>query len=77
LPRPAGRVGRDFAGFSTRRRIPVRRSRLTETGPSPAGPGELVVHGEPGPAAALADRVTRELDWNVSVPAYQERVTLD
>jgi metallo-beta-lactamase family protein len=37
----------------------------------------FVVHGEPGPAAALADRVTRELGWNVSVPAYQERVTLD
>jgi predicted metal-dependent RNase len=37
----------------------------------------FVVHGEPGPAAALADRVTRELGWNVSVPAYQDRVTLD
>ena len=45
---------------------------------APRAPRRLfVVHGEPGPAAALADRVTRELGWNVSVPAYQERVTLD
>ena len=37
----------------------------------------FVVHGEPGPAAALAGRVTRELGWSVSVPAYRDRVTLD
>jgi metallo-beta-lactamase family protein len=37
----------------------------------------FVVHGEPAPAAALAARVTRELGWKVSVPAYRDRVTLD
>jgi metallo-beta-lactamase family protein len=37
----------------------------------------FVVHGEPQPAAALAARVTRELGWNVSVPAYRDRVTLE
>ena len=36
----------------------------------------FVVHGEPEPAAALASRVTRELGWNVSVPAYRDRVTI-
>jgi metallo-beta-lactamase family protein len=37
----------------------------------------FVVHGEPEPAAALARRVTRELGWNVSVPAYRDRVTIE
>jgi metallo-beta-lactamase family protein len=37
----------------------------------------FVVHGEPAPAAALAARVSRELGWKVSVPAYRDRVTLD
>jgi metallo-beta-lactamase family protein len=37
----------------------------------------FVVHGEPEPAAALAGRVGRELGWNVSVPAYRDRVTLE
>jgi len=37
----------------------------------------FVVHGEPQAAAALAARVTRELGWNVNVPAYLDRVTLD
>jgi metallo-beta-lactamase family protein len=37
----------------------------------------FVVHGEPAPAAALAARVTRELGWKVSVPAYRDRVNLD
>jgi metallo-beta-lactamase family protein len=37
----------------------------------------FVVHGEPEPAAALAGRVTRELGWNVSVPAYRDRVTIE
>ena len=36
----------------------------------------FVVHGEPEPAAALAGRVTRELGWNVTVPAYRDRVTI-
>jgi metallo-beta-lactamase family protein len=45
---------------------------------APRAPRRLfVVHGEPGPAAALADRVTRELGWSVSVPAYRDRVTLE
>ena len=37
----------------------------------------FVVHGEPVPAAALAARVTRELGWNVSVPAYRDRASID
>jgi len=37
----------------------------------------FVVHGEPAASAALAARVTRELGWKVSVPAYRDRVTLD
>jgi metallo-beta-lactamase family protein len=37
----------------------------------------FVVHGDPAPAAALGERVRRELGWPVSVPAYRERVTLD
>jgi metallo-beta-lactamase family protein len=36
----------------------------------------FVVHGEPAPAAALAERVRRELGWEVSVPAYRECVAL-
>jgi metallo-beta-lactamase family protein len=35
-----------------------------------------VVHGDPGPAAALADRVRQELDWAVTVPAYRDRVAV-
>jgi len=37
----------------------------------------FVVHGEPGPAAALAARVRTELGWPVTVPAYRERALLD
>jgi metallo-beta-lactamase family protein len=37
----------------------------------------FVVHGEPGPAAALADRVRRELDWCVTVPSLGQRVVID
>jgi metallo-beta-lactamase family protein len=37
----------------------------------------FVVHGEPEPAAALVRRVTCELGWNVSVPAYRDRVTIE
>jgi metallo-beta-lactamase family protein len=37
----------------------------------------FVVHGEPGPAAALAGRVTGELGWKVSVPAYRDRISLE
>ncbi|HEX9668845.1 MAG TPA: MBL fold metallo-hydrolase RNA specificity domain-containing protein, partial [Thermoanaerobaculia bacterium] len=32
----------------------------------------FVVHGEPGPAAALAERMRRELAWKVSVPRHLE-----
>ena len=31
----------------------------------------------PEPAAALARRVTCELGWDVSVPAYRDRVTIE
>ena len=37
----------------------------------------FVVHGDPAPAAALAERVRRELSWPVTVPAYAERVALE
>jgi metallo-beta-lactamase family protein len=37
----------------------------------------FVVHGEPEPAATLAHRVSAELGWQVSVPAYRDRVTLE
>jgi metallo-beta-lactamase family protein len=39
--------------------------------------GVFVVHGEPGPAAAFADRVARELGWRVTVPSFRDRVSLD
>jgi metallo-beta-lactamase family protein len=37
----------------------------------------FVVHGEPGPADALAARVRAELGWDVSVPRHGETATLD
>jgi metallo-beta-lactamase family protein len=37
----------------------------------------FVVHGEPEAAAALADRVRRELGWSVSVPAYRDREAVE
>ena len=37
----------------------------------------FVVHGEPGPASALAQRIRRQLDWSVSVPGFRERAALD
>jgi metallo-beta-lactamase family protein len=36
-----------------------------------------VVHGEPAAGDALADRIRRELGWNVVVPHFGERVRLD
>ena len=35
-----------------------------------------VVHGEPSAAAALRDRLDRELGWTAAVPALGERVTI-
>ncbi|HEX5761353.1 MAG TPA: MBL fold metallo-hydrolase [Thermoanaerobaculia bacterium] len=37
----------------------------------------FVVHGEPGPAAALAERIREELGWKVSVPPHLESYELD
>jgi metallo-beta-lactamase family protein len=37
----------------------------------------FVVHGEPGPAGALAARIRGELGWDAIVPGYGERVILD
>lgn len=36
----------------------------------------FVVHGEPGPAAALAERMRSELGWRVSVPRHLESYEL-
>jgi metallo-beta-lactamase family protein len=37
----------------------------------------FVVHGESGPADALAGRIKGELGWEVVVPAYRDRITID
>jgi metallo-beta-lactamase family protein len=37
----------------------------------------FVVHGEPDPAKALAQRIGTELRWKAVVPAYRDRVTLE
>jgi metallo-beta-lactamase family protein len=37
----------------------------------------FVVHGEPGPAQALARRIVEDRGWTVNVPAYRDRVPLD
>lgn len=37
----------------------------------------FVVHGDPDPATALAERITRELRWQVSVPQYRDHVALE
>jgi len=36
----------------------------------------FVVHGDPGPAQALASRVKSELGWTVVVPAYRDHATI-
>jgi hypothetical protein len=35
------------------------------------------VHGDPRPAATLAERVRRELGWEAVVPAYRDRAPLE
>jgi metallo-beta-lactamase family protein len=37
----------------------------------------FVTHGEPAAAAALRQRIERELHWDCRLPAYLEQVTLD
>ena len=39
--------------------------------------GVSVVHGEPGPASALAEAIDRELGWRVSMPNFRDRVSFD
>jgi metallo-beta-lactamase family protein len=47
-------------------------------GAAPEGPeAAFVVHGEPDAAAALRDRMERDLGWVSAVPRYGERVRLD
>jgi len=36
----------------------------------------FIVHGEPDSAAALREKITQELGWQVMVPAYQQTVEL-
>jgi metallo-beta-lactamase family protein len=43
---------------------------------APAPVTTYVVHGEPAAAAALRDRLDRELGWTAAVPALGERVTI-
>jgi metallo-beta-lactamase family protein len=35
-----------------------------------------IVHGDPDPAQAFAARVSRELGWPATVPAYRDRLVL-
>ena len=35
-----------------------------------------MIHGEPDSAEALRDKITRELGWNVVIPAYKEIIEL-
>ena len=37
----------------------------------------FVVHGDPGPAKALAERIRAELGWEATVPAYRDCVRVD
>lgn len=39
--------------------------------------GVFVVHGDPGPEAALATQVRSELGWEATVPAYRDRVAIN
>jgi hypothetical protein len=34
------------------------------------------VHGEPGATAALREKITQQLRWNVSIPSYLEKISL-
>jgi metallo-beta-lactamase family protein len=44
----------------------------------PAAPGvTYLVHGEPPAQVALRARIQRELGWNVRIPEYGEKVTVD
>jgi len=36
----------------------------------------LLVHGEPGATAALREKITQQLRWNVSIPSYLEKISL-
>lgn len=45
--------------------------------PMPPPRTAFVVHGEPDAAAAFADRLIGELDWNAVVPRYLEKVVVD
>jgi metallo-beta-lactamase family protein len=49
---------------------------LTWLAGAPAPAVTYVVHGEPSAAAALRDRLDRDLGWTVAVPALGERVTV-
>lgn len=37
----------------------------------------FAVHGDPGPAHALAERIRRELGWDALVPAYRDRLPIE
>lgn len=47
-------------------------------GGAPSAPETAyLVHGEPAASAALADRITSELDWHAVVPTYGEKIRID
>jgi len=35
------------------------------------------VHGDPGPAKTLAERIQSELGWDAVVPAYRDRDSIE
>jgi predicted metal-dependent RNase len=37
----------------------------------------FVVHGEPESARHFADYIGQKMGWQVAVPAYQDRITLN
>ena len=37
----------------------------------------FIVHGEPGPAESLRQKISQQLRWSARAPAYLEKVSLD
>lgn len=65
----------DLTGFSVHADADELMAWLKTASRQPSG--VFVVHGEPDAAAALHDRIERELDWTAAVPHHGERLRLD